>query len=51
MFASYNHKASQQITADNINLQTKRHKEPGETIDETCGYMRSDLVNKWPPSM
>jgi len=32
MFASYNHKASQQITEENINLQAKRQKEPGETI-------------------
>jgi len=51
MFASYNHKASQEISENNISLQTKRQKEPEETIVETCGCVRSDQVNRWPSSM
>jgi len=51
MSALYNHKASQQITEDNTNLQTKRQKEPGETIEETCGCVRSDRLNNWSTSM
>ena len=32
-------------------VQIKKQKEPGETIVETCGCVRSDRVYKWPSSM
>jgi len=32
-------------------LHTKRQKEPGKTIDESLGRVRSERVNTWPRSM
>jgi len=36
---------------DNKILQTKRQKEPAETIEEKSGFVRPERVDKWPNCM